>query len=109
MVLNETLEALNDVSKNIQKTITNLKVHNYVSENMINDMKYIKAYKSELEMESELKLLSSFLEKQKNEFLQEMRKSVESASKEALLLKCKKIEDMFQQDVEYENEDFGEE
>ncbi len=109
MVLSETLESLNDFTRDIAKTITKLKVLSDKSDKMIEDKKYIKAYKSELDIESELRYLALFLEKNKSIPSIEMRKSIESASKEALFLKCKKIENMFQQDADNDDDDFGEE
>lgn len=109
MVIREALETTSEAEREVQKTITAIKVLNYQSEQSLGGGKFIKAYKRELDIETELKWLSDYLNRQKRVVISEMLDAKENLNKECLRVKCKQIESMFQNIEDDENEDFGEE
>jgi hypothetical protein len=109
MVFKETLETTFEAEKEVQKTITFLKEHSFLSSKHIGEQKYIKSYAEELLIEGELKWLSKFLKTQKNECEKELNDFKESVNKECLRIKCGQIENMFANTEDDGDEFFGEE
>ncbi|KAI5176503.1 hypothetical protein PAEPH01_2318 [Pancytospora epiphaga] len=109
MVLRETLESVHEAELEIQRCISRMKTQIYGADKELEQGRHIKAYKKELELETELKWLSDFLQRQKREVEEELEASKVEINKEMLRIRCKQIEDMFNQVDDDDNEDFGEE
>lgn len=109
MVIKESLESTNEVAQEVQKTITAIKVPCYKSATHLEAGRFIKVYKEELELETELKWLSEYLGRQKKVCREEACAAKEAINKQCLQMKCRQIENMFQNIESDENEDFGEE
>lgn len=108
-VLREAIESLHEAELETQKTLTHLKVLMEKSSSSLDNNRPIGSYKCELEIETELKWLSDFLDWQKNICIAELNDAKESINTKLLREKCKQLEDAFKADTDDENEDFGEE
>lgn len=107
MVLRETPETGNEAARETQKSITALKVLRHQADGHIADGCYIKAYRRELEIESELRWLAEYLVRQEDVCRREMQTVREGISIRGLRLKCRLMEGTSQQLID--EEDFGEE
>ncbi|KAI4292369.1 hypothetical protein PAPHI01_1643 [Pancytospora philotis] len=108
-ILKEAIESLHEADLEIQKSLTSLKILMHQSSTSVDEGKCIKSYKRELEMESELKWLSSFLDRQKTVCRSELDAAKESINRDLLRSKCEQLERAFKVYVDEDNEDFGEE
>lgn len=107
MAFKETFETTREAEREIQSMITYLKEHNHLSAKHINAENYIKSYKEELGIEGELKWLREFLEGEKQECEDEVRRFKESISTEGLRIKCRQIENAMKSYFPDDNEDYG--
>lgn len=108
MPIGDSLESQHEAFLSIQEAITNIKVLRDQADRFLDDKKYIKAYKRELEIEAQLRALAGILSVQEKACEKEANTIKENISIEAMKLKCKAIDyQMFDQENEYD--DFGEE
>lgn len=107
MAFKETFETTREAEREVQNTITYLKEHSYLSAKYVSTENYIKSYKEELGIEGELKWLRDFLESEKQECEDELRRFKESISTEGLKIKCRQIENAMKSCFSDDAEDYG--
>jgi len=107
MIFRETFNSTVESEKEAQRFITYLKEHAYNSERHLKSQNYIKAYKAELKIESQLKALNVFFQREVEKAEEDLVAFNESVSKSCLKARCKKIEQAIQMFSDDDEEDFG--
>lgn len=106
-MLKESIVSTKEAEKEVQTTITYLKLHINESNKAVEMKRYIKSYKEELGIESNLRRLSQVIFNLKNESKTELYNFKSAVSAECLKIRCKQIEDRMKKEFSDE-EDFGE-
>lgn len=108
MAFKEAFSSTIETEKEVQRFITYLKEHGFNSERHINNGNYIKSYKEEVGIESQLKALNVFFQREVEYAEQELAAFKESVSVSCLKNKCRSIERCFQMFSD-EEDDYGDE
>lgn len=108
MTFKETFETTREAEKEVHSAITYLKEHSHLSAKHLEDEMYIKSYKEELGIEGKLRWLNEFLEGEKQDCRDELRRFKESISTKCLKIKCKQIENVMRRDFADISEDYEE-
>jgi hypothetical protein len=87
------LASTKEAEREVQNVITFMKEFSHESSKHIESAKYIKSYKTELGIESQLRRLSQVIFNIKNESKEEMNKFKSTISSECLRIRCKQVED----------------
>lgn len=107
MTFKETFTSTKEAEIEAQNTITFLKEYGFLDTKYVQEGKYIKSYKKELEIEGQLRRLSDFMDQLKHEAKAELKAFKASISAECLKIKCRQVENELKAKFSDDEEDYG--